>query len=251
MLINQRTSTHQGSLMPAQVYGQPGKSRATDCSYRWPGKRLARIASRENWRVLQLLTRGQPLLIYSWHSRLQSIPKPHQLKGGQIITRTDNAVQFLCGFTPWGSVGSVAHSSTAFTLFPCCSFCLLCICIKSTQVVHRSAARLTELQTKMPMNSSGDTSLCFVTLSFQIDLRPPGSSWWSSEISSDDYQPSMDLWPWIMHSQQTVWLEKSGNVRRSVEASMNSPILLVKGCVFSIVDFPTDLLWFSKNNILQ
>lgn len=139
----------------------------------WPGMRME---SRENWRRLQLLTGGQPLSIYTWYSRLQSMPEPYQLKGGQIVTRTDTTKQFLCGFMPRGSKGIMAHRSTAFTLFSCCSFCLLCISIKSTQEVHKSPARPTELQTEIPVTSSGDTFLCFATFSFQIGLRTPRSS---------------------------------------------------------------------------
>lgn len=156
-----------GSLGKAE----PLSGATSDQGKDWPGMRME---SRENWRRLELLTREQPLLTYTWHSRLQSIPEPYQLKGGQIITRTDTTVQFLSGFTPQGSKGSMAPSSRAFTLSLCCSFCLLCLCIESTQV--NSPARLSEQQIETPVNSSGNTSLWFVTLLFQIVLRTPRSS---------------------------------------------------------------------------
>lgn len=184
------------------------------------------MESRENWRRLQLLTRGQPLLIYTWHSRLQSMPEPYQLKKGRIVTRTDTTEQFLCGFMPQGSKRSMAHRSTAFTFFSCCSFYLLCICIKSTQLVHKSPARLTDCKLRCQW-------IVLVILPCALSPSHSKLAWEHQEVADGHkkhHQITTGLawimWPWITHPQQTVWLEKSGNIRRmcwSLYEFSNSP----------------------------
>ena len=154
-------------------------------------------------------------------------------------------------YTTW-LTGSMVHSSTAFTRFSCCSFCLLSTYTKSIQVVRRSPARLTKLPTEMPMNTVLVILLCALSPSHF-------KSAWDNQATADHHQKPHQVTTclaWIsnlelcIHSRQYDWKNQE-TPEECVAASVNSPILLVKGRIFWKLDFPTGLLWFSKNNVLQ
>lgn len=183
-----------------------------------------RMENKENWRRLQLLTRAQPLLIYTWQSRLQRNPEPHQLKEGQIIPRTDTTVHFcvalhhgdqrearLTAAQPWHSSPVVPSA---------------CSALKA----------LKQSVSPQPDWLKGKLRCQWIVLVIlPCALSPPHIKLaWEHQETADGHQKHHQIttglawimWPRITHSQQTVWLEKSGNTRRmcwSLYEFSNSP----------------------------